>query len=151
MRHILKTATIVALGIFNIINCEATEKLNNYKITEKDINKMTEKIVSDIEYDYEKYPFMEKEEYVNSLKETIRLALREKVINQDNAKSLLDIFDATFGHPETENYMIMRMIYKYMINENLNFADAKERLLEIIEKRLNNIYTFVKIATLKNC
>ena len=115
-------------------------------ITEGSITRAAEYIMQKESKDYEGIPFLDTQESIDSLKEAIKLALREKVYTQPGAESLGDIFDNTLGNPATENYLFIRMLFKYMVDEELNVDDAIKRLHDVINNRLDDVETYAKTA-----
>ena len=131
------------------MDCIARYTNGNATITKQDMNRMAEDIVSKTKYDYNEYPFLKDDGYKDSLKEMIRLAIREKILNEDYIEEMEDIIDDTIGQPATENYLVARMLFRYMVNENLNLNNALERLREVLSKRLSDVETFAKIANVE--
>lgn len=127
-------------------DCIAKYTDSNTTITTRDIDRMANDMVSKLEYDYDKYPFLKDDGKKDSLKEAISLAIREKIRREANTEGLEDIIDDIIGRPETENYLVARMLFRYMVNENLNLDNAIERLREVLSDRLSDVETFAKIA-----
>ncbi len=127
-------------------DCIAKYTDSNTTITTRDIDRMANDMVSKLEYDYDKYPFLKDDGKKDSLKEAISLAIREKIRREANTEGLEDIIDDIIGRPETENYLVARMLFRYMVNENLNLDNAMERLREVLSDRLGDVETFAKVA-----
>ncbi|MBQ9335657.1 MAG: hypothetical protein IJS10_03885 [Alphaproteobacteria bacterium] len=138
-----------AKNVFMLVICLTTTHTFSAEITEGTLNKAAEDIMREHEKDYKSEPFLNDTEHMDSLKEAIKLALREKVYTTPGAESLGDIFDNTLGNPATENYLFIRMLFKYMVDEELNIDDAIKRLHDVIENRLDDIEKYAKTANIE--
>ena len=132
-----------------LVICLANNHTFCAEINEETINKAAEDIMREHKQEYEGAKFLNDSEHMDSLKEAIKLALREKVYNTPGAESLGDIFDNTLGNPATENYLFIRMLFKYMVDEELNIDDAIKRLHDVIENRLDDIEKYAKTANIE--
>ena len=120
------------------------------KITKEGLDKLTEQLAKEQNYDTVKYPHMATNNYQNSIKEAIKLAIREKAYTAPGAEQLKDIFDDTIGNEETENYLILRFLCKYMQNQGNSLDLATQRLHELFNKRLQNVKIFAKVADIEH-
>ena len=119
------------------------------KITKEGLDNLTEQLVKEKNYDTIKYPHMGTNSYKNSIKEAIKLAIREKAYNAPGAEQLKDIFDDTIGNEETENYLILRCLCKYMLNQGDSLEVAVQRLHELFSRRLQDVEIFAKVADIE--
>ena len=114
------------------------------KITKEALDNLAEQLLQANDYDIIEPIDMAPTDYKNSLKEAIKLAIREKVYDKPGAEQLQDIFDNTIGDEATENYLMMRFLCKYMLRERYSLDEALEHLCELFGKRLEDVETFAK-------
>ena len=114
------------------------------KITKETLENLAEQLLRANNYDAIEPTDMNSTDYKNSLKEAIKLAIREKVYNAPGAEQLQDIFDNTIGDEATENYLVMRFLCKYMLRERYSLDEALEHLCELFGKRLEDVEMFAK-------
>ena len=131
----------------------ATEVADGYKkrqINAECIDKLVSKLVENKEYSADNNPSLDPEQYKKSIKETIKMAIHEKIKNERSLEHLRDIFDDTIGETSTENYLMARWLFRYMIDEKLSLTDAVKRLKELIDSRISDVETFANQANIEN-
>lgn len=115
------------------------------KITKEALDNLAEKLLQANDYDIIEPIDMDPTDYKNSLKEAIKLAIREKVYDKPGAEQLQDIFDNTIGDEATENYLVMRFLCKYMLaKKGCSLDEAIQHLRELFDLRLEDVETFAK-------
>ncbi len=119
------------------------------KITKEGLDNLTEQLLKSKNYDTVKYPHMATTNYQNSVREAIKLAIREKTYNAPGAEQLKDIFDYTIGNEETENYLLLRFLCKYMLKQGCSLDVAVQYLHELFSRRLQDVEIFAKVADIE--
>lgn len=119
------------------------------EITEQCLEKLAEQLIGETSYDTELSQFMGNADYKNAVMETIKSALREKVYTTTGAEKLGDIFDETIGSEDTENYLIIRFLCKYMLKQGDSLETAIQHLYKIFDQRIRTATTFAKSANIE--
>ncbi len=120
------------------------------KITKEGLDNLAEQLLKEKDYDdINQYPNMNLPNYKDSINETIKLAIREKTYNDPGAEELKDIFDDTIGDTETENYLMLRFLCKYMLETGDSIEVAIQKLSDIFDERLQNVAIFAKVADIE--
>ena len=129
---------------------EVSDGYNKRQINAECIDKLASKLIENKEYSSENNPSLDPEQYKKSIKETIKMAMHEKIKNEKSLEHLRDIFDDTIGETSTENYLMARWLFRYMIDEKLSLTDAVKRLKDLIDSRISDVETFAKQANIEN-